>query len=104
MGEGVRNYNFMNNMNMARINQSAGRDTVTDINRRRELMEETRAMAKDMLKFALKRIGTLNEDDLNADGYCGFDYLHDAVHTLRGRLPKGGPELKAMSKQWSNHD
>lgn len=67
---------------------------------RKELRNEIYVMADQLRKAACAKVKTLTLEDLQADGYCGFDYLHDAVHTLRGQLPKGGADLKEMRDLW----
>lgn len=73
-------------------------------NKRQQLKNEIMKNSESLLLFALQKVEILNEAELDADGYCGFDYLHDAVHTLRGRLPKGGAELKSMRESWVSQE
>jgi hypothetical protein len=70
--------------------------------RKNELLMEIEKSALDMAEFAKNVVKKLRDEEIMNPNYHGMDYLHDACHTLRGRLPKGGFVMDPMSKKWKN--
>ena len=57
--------------------------------RREELREEMLLAISKLMDFAEEKIKNFSDKDLEREAHLmGIDLLHDACHTLRGRLPK----------------
>ena len=70
--------------------------------RKEEIIEEFKLAMENIEKWGLEKINSYSEDDLEKERHLlGIDMVHDACHTLRGRLPKTGKvDLKSMGKSW----
>lgn len=76
------------------------------MSRKEELKEELELAIETALKWGLKKIDNYSDKDIEREAHLlGIDILHDACHTLRGRLPKTEKvSLTSMGKSWSNND
>jgi hypothetical protein len=74
------------------------------MSRREEILEEIELAIKEVEKFCLTKVGKYSEEDLKREDHLmGIDIIHDACHTLRGRLPKTfRVSLKAMKEKWKD--
>ena len=70
------------------------------MNRKESLKKEIELASEKMLEWALKKLDNYSDKDIERESHLiGIDLLHDACHTLRGRLPKTEKvSLPAMSK------
>lgn len=72
------------------------------MSRQLELIAEVELAAKKMVEFAKEKINKIGEEQCKKESHLmGIDLLHDACHTLRGRLPKTEKvSLPAMKELW----
>lgn len=70
--------------------------------RKDDIKEELKLALKSIEKWALRKIERYSEKDLRKEDHLmGIDLVHDACHTLRGRLPKTERvDLKSMKESW----
>ena len=74
------------------------------MSRKKEIEAELELAIEEVRKWGLAKIKKYTEKDLAQEAHLmGIDIVHDACHTLRGRLPKTEKvDLPAMKKLWGN--
>ncbi len=72
------------------------------MSRKEQLRLEIDLALDKVLEFSLNKLKSLSEKDLEREAHLmGIDILHEACHTLRGRLPKTEKiSLKGMKDSW----
>lgn len=73
------------------------------MSRREELEKEVEFSLEKIKEFCELKLKKYKDSDLEKEAHLmGIDIIHDACHTLRGRLPKTEVvSLPAMKKLWT---
>lgn len=70
--------------------------------RKDQIIQEVELAIKKIRDFALAKVYQMSDEDLEKEKHLmGIDLIHDACHTLRGRLPQTETvDLVAMNEAW----
>ena len=72
------------------------------MSRKQELKREFGEAMRQISKWGLAKLNNLTEEQVEQEAHLmGIDIVHDACHTLRGRLPSTEKvTLSAMREAW----